>query len=494
MTLVGLDLNATRARAVTAPAGAAPRPLPLDGVQADLPLALSLEGKHPEVGRAGVGLCRRLPHLACLDFLTFLGEPREWTAGRHRLDAAKALGLVLERLQPACATARGLVLALPAYLTRTQVALLMPLAEKARLPVLGSVVAPLAAALAACGEQPWSRPALVVDADEHALTLAVVSLEAEQARVLTAHALPQLGLRVWKGRLLDAAADSCIRHSRRDPRDSAAAEQALYEQLDAAMDACRQGPLVEFLIQTAHWYQNLMLRSEEVVAFCSRLASQARESARAVFAAVSAGTPSAIILTEAAGRLPGLVAALEGEVADPPLEVFDEPPEDFGENLLLPHGSDPRSVIVLGPDAVARTAQQLASNFLRGDLPRGHLDTVVPLLVAHSDAAGPARLHFRGRDYLLGRSVFVLGRQSGCDLVVDGTLHPDVAPRHCELAPERRSYVLRDRSRAGTLVNDRPVRQQVILRPGDWIRLGPDGPLIRFLGQASDDPKLGTIA
>src|SRR4051812_25797355 len=95
MNVVGLDLNSTRARAVHGPAGGKPRPIALDGAQSELPLALSLEGRQPEVGRAGLALCRRLPHLAVLDFLPYLGDRRDWAAGRHRLDAGRALALVL---------------------------------------------------------------------------------------------------------------------------------------------------------------------------------------------------------------------------------------------------------------------------------------------------------------------------------------------------------------------------------------------------------------
>src|SRR5262249_17022277 len=122
MTLVGLDLNGTWVRGVAGPAGATPHPLTLGGNQAELPLALSLEGRSPAVGRAGLALCRRLPHLACLDFLAHLGTPRQWSAGRHRLDAVTALTLVLEQLRPACAGARGLVVAVPAYLDPEQTA------------------------------------------------------------------------------------------------------------------------------------------------------------------------------------------------------------------------------------------------------------------------------------------------------------------------------------------------------------------------------------
>ena len=79
--LVGLDLNSSRIRAVSGPPGLA-QPLSFDGAEGELPLAISLEGRHPEAGRAGLALCRRLPHLACLDFLPCLGQPRQWTAGR----------------------------------------------------------------------------------------------------------------------------------------------------------------------------------------------------------------------------------------------------------------------------------------------------------------------------------------------------------------------------------------------------------------------------
>src|SRR5947209_17179226 len=113
--LTGFDLNATRMRAVSGTPGTPPHTLPLDGAQAELPMALSLEGRAPVIGRPALGLCRLLPHVACLDFLGCLGEEREWSAGRHRLNAGDALALVFERLRPLCANTKGLAFALPAY-------------------------------------------------------------------------------------------------------------------------------------------------------------------------------------------------------------------------------------------------------------------------------------------------------------------------------------------------------------------------------------------
>src|SRR5437762_178242 len=276
--LVGLDLNANRARAVTGPAGYAPTTLALDGAHAELPLALSLEKRTAEVGRAGLALCRRLPHLACLHFLAQVGEAKQWKVGRHKLDAAKALTHVFERIRPYLAGTQGLVLSVPGYLSRTQVALLATLAEKVRLPLLGTLPSPLALALAAYTQKRWTGLALVADVDDHGLTWSAVLGADERARVLSTHTFPHLSLRSVKERLLNLAADRCVRQSRRDPRESGAAEQMLYEELDNVLEAGRQGRMAELVVQADHWCQNLFFRPEELTACCNPLLRAALET------------------------------------------------------------------------------------------------------------------------------------------------------------------------------------------------------------------------
>jgi hypothetical protein len=501
MSLVGLDLNDTCARGVSGPAGMPPLPLHLDGKRAELPLALSLEGRTPVVGRVGLRLCRRLPHLACLDFLAQLGGPALWTAGRHRLDAAGALTLVLDHLRPACAAARGLALALPAYLGEEQVMVLAGVAERltARTrtplpPLLGSVAGPLAVALTAHAEQPWSDLAVVADADDHALTWAAVAVADGRAELLGSRCQPQLGLRAWKERLLNGAADRCIRQSRRDPRDLAPVEQALWEQLETVLDDCSRGGLAQLKIEADNWYQHLMFRPEELAACCTRLVQRSVAELHALLSDTGQhGLPGVILVTDAAARLPGLVAQLEHAYAELKAEQADELEEDFGADLLDDDTLLRCGVCVLAPDAAARAAHELACRFDRGDLPGGHL-LAAPLPPPQPPDVGPPRLLFRGQEYRLRGPLFTLGRQPGCDLVFDSDRYPMVSARHCEIVFDRRSYLVRDRSRNGTLVNDRPVMQQMPLHPGDWIRLGPDGPQVRYLGKASDQRTLMTTA
>ena len=380
--LVGLDLNATRARAVTGVVGSH-QVLPLEGDFEDVPMVLSLEGRRLSLGRAGSVLCRQSPHLVCFDFLAGLGSEREWAAGRHRLDSAKALTYVMEQLGASCASGQGIVLALPAYLNRDQVLLLKATAEKARLPLLGLVRAPLAAALAAHAISSWSGLSIIVDADDHALTATTVFADGEKLWIHAAQSWPQLNLRIWKSRLLDKVAERCIRMSRRDPRECAPAEQSLYDQIEDSLDKVAQNKVIELLIQATNWYQNLLLRPEEVVAICERSVRETVANLQGML-----GGPSAkqsvrrILLSHAAGRLPGLSQALETCVQSPGPADEADANGDFGEALLSPGGDEPTQVYKLARDSVATAALALAGRFHRGELARGYLDLTAPLPAA----------------------------------------------------------------------------------------------------------------
>jgi hypothetical protein len=392
MTLVGLDIDATRARAVSGPPAEAPLPLRLAEPNTELALALDLQGRVPVVGRAAWTLCRRLPDCACLDFLPHLGTPRLWRCGRHRLDAAKAMTLVLEQLARGLNRPDGVAAALPAYLSGDQVITLTRLADKARCRLAVTAPTPLAAALGAHDYLPWSGQALVLDVDGHALTWSALLLTDDSARLLATKSLPALGRAIWLGRLLDGVAGRCVRLSRRDPRESAEAEQYLYEQLLQLLDSPPvTGDSIELVVQSAQWYQRLMFSAADFHAFCAPLAQQAVAALKALLLATAAHGPAGVVLlTAAAGSLPGLTAAL-GAVLEqaPPEPPVQDDEEDFGQGLL-PDEPSSGALHVLPADAVARGAHELAARVQQGKLRPGPLQGV-PLPAARQ--ASPPRLH-----------------------------------------------------------------------------------------------------
>ncbi|VTS05491.1 hypothetical protein [Tuwongella immobilis] len=372
----GLDLTASSARAV---AGRLPqlRPLLLDDSHDDLPLAINLERRVPEVGRSALALSRKMPHFCCQGFLGQLGDPTEWRAGKVRFDALGALQLVFEKLQPHLEVATQLAIALPVYLTNVQVEMLTTVATRAKLSINGTITWPLALLASAPtvqAESPLlsSRHArvemtaergmmpgrmLLVDVDDCAMSFVLLQVERDEATLLGHLHLPALSKRVWIDRMLNSLADRCIRVCRRDPREDANAEQLLVDQFDEKLDQVRQGNRVCLTVRSERWYQDLIYQPEEMDGTCPGLQTHAVDSVRDLLQSSSGrGAVHSIWMTHAAGRLPGLATALLHRLA----------PE--AECRWMP------------AHAVARSTCLLLEAWRSGQLPRTHVDRTIRLI------------------------------------------------------------------------------------------------------------------
>ena len=367
---LGVDLNASRARAAHGRAGRN-KIFVLDEPLADLTLAVSLEKKAAEVGQAALALCRRMPHLVCSGYLPLLGRPHEFKAGRHALTAESALALAFERLRSACHGHDGFGLALPTYMTVPQVGLLHTIAERAKTKIRGTTTTPLALAAeraahflhgqageteAKPGRSISPTSVLIVDSDDHALTATAVRLAEDEVRTLASVAFPRLGTKYWRERLLDSIADRCVRQCRRDPRDSADAEQLLFDQLEECLDRAKTGQKVSIGIRSTHWYQDLVLAPSDLDAFCAQLCRQAADEIRNLLSNLNEPEPPrAVWLTHDAGRLPGLAAELHHNM------------------------TERTNVRVLHPEAAAAATANLVERWALGELPLTHSDSVIPL-------------------------------------------------------------------------------------------------------------------
>lgn len=383
--LLGLDVTASRIRAI-AVAGGHMNPVTLDSQFDELALFINLEPRTPAVGRSGYAIARKHPHLVCTNYLPQLGQAREWRGSRATLTPESALVATFDKLRgPITAEADGAVLVLPSYLVAPQVKTLRELAAKAKLPIVGTASAPLALAShravsilkpkkpstseKASDGSSWVVPirpqgagpgdVVIVDVDEYALSAAVVNVQANEVRLSSLAAWPKLSLKSWKDRLIDSLSDRCVRLCRRDPRDSADAEQALFEQLDPAMEKIRHAQAVTLTVRGEKWYQDLVQQPTDFDSHCTALIKSASDSLRDLLTNARRGSPPrAVWLTDTAAKLPGLAAA------------------------IFQNSSEQTEVAVLPPDAVTEAAAALHARWQAETLPRVHLDGVIALEIA----------------------------------------------------------------------------------------------------------------
>lgn len=381
----GIDLTSSRIAGISAGAGKV-RPLILGGQTEELPLFVALDRRVPEIGAAGYGLCRKAPHSVCSNFLPALAQDREWRQGRHVFTPESALELALLKIRESVlAESETAVLALPAYLVPVQVARVVAAATRTKFPLKGTTIGPLAlvamrAAALSSGkpivlEEPAAdgvirlRPSsdgpgtvVVIDIDEYALSAVVVAVESDRVRLVTAACWPRFSRKVWKERMIDAVADRCVRLCRRDPRDSADAEQSLFEQLDDAPNRVQSGQRINLTVRTAHWFQDVILQPDEFGGLCAALAKGTAEAIREMFDGTGLPVPpSEVWLTYEASRLPGL------------------------QQTIHANTSEGTVIEILPQHAVSHAAAILVSRWLAAELPRAHLDSSIPLPATRSE-------------------------------------------------------------------------------------------------------------
>ena len=307
----GVALTATSARAAQLPPGTGkPKPIPLGEHSDDLPINCRLGVKPVESG--ATGLARRAPHLVCMNYLNQLGTPRQWQVGRAVTtpeDAARAtLSLIVKRLGGPDAV--GLVL--PPTLSASQVKTVARLATESGLAVRASASAPLATAAHHLDpDEDTGVDVVIVECDDFALTATRLHHDGEAVQQVGLGTFPSLAAKLWGDRLVDGLSDRCVRLCRRDPRDSATAEQALYDQIGPALERARAGLGTALTIRHDHWVQDLSATPADWEALAAPLAG---EAAAQIVGFVRRGkSPRAVWLTHEAARLPGLLARLTAQ-------------------------------------------------------------------------------------------------------------------------------------------------------------------------------------
>jgi hypothetical protein len=414
-----------------------------------------LDGGTAETGAAAMRRARLKPLYAETRYWQDLGTAplaRPMPAATTHAEVAYAQLATLASALPSAD--RQLLMAVPAWYTRDQLAVLLGVAREAGFETVGLVDAGLAAAAL----EPAPEAVLQLELTLHRAVLTVLDHGGELRRTRY-ELLPQHGWLALQQAWLDLVAAAFVRKTRFDPLHEAANEQRLWDSLPGWLATLGSAPTVTIEIQAGGVTHSVELAREEFMAAASRIYDGL---AHALQRARPAGGPLHLRLSHRLVGLPG-----------------------FGERLAELRDCEvtrlPRGAAALGALAYERTLRRdPGAVVLVQRLP-------VPLRAGPSPAATaaaaavpvqdrPTHVVLQGRAWTIRREPLTIG-----SAVPDGrralvvAAGPGISRQHCTLASDDGGVWLEDLSTYGTLVNGERVRGRVPLRVGDRLRIGSPG-------------------
>jgi hypothetical protein len=382
--------------------------------------------------------------------------PRPTPAARTQADLACAhLAHIWRHVREG---ADGVVFAVPGSFSRTQLGLLLGIAQSCSIPVLGMVDAAVAATPASEG----GRKLVHVDLQLHRAVVTALRFDASLMRTgVGTHA--EVGLASLHDASVKLIAELFVRHTRFDPLHRAKTEQQLYDLLPECLGRLR-GKTHAVLLQRDQLLQALAPRYRQL----ATLIEETQES----------GGPRLVHLSARANALPGLADRI-GEL--PGCEVVALEP---GAAAL---GALAQVAEIRSPEGSIRFVSALGGGrrvvpVREAEPPREHA-RLRPTHVLHRDVA------HRIDPTPLAIGTAIPDGERGIRLASAGR---SVSLRYCTVFVDGSQVRIEDHGESGVLVNDEKIEGTAQLQVGDRIRVGDSGEELRLI--AVTDERAGREA
>lgn len=434
---------------------------------AEEPGCAMLDGREAETGAAAMRRARLKPLYAEMRYWQDLGTAplaRPMPAAATNAEVAYAQLATLAGGLPAAD--RRLLIAVPAWYTRDQLAVLLGVCGEAGFETVGLVDAGLAAAAL----EPAPESLLHLELTLHRAVLTVLDHGGELRRTRY-ELLPQHGWLALQQAWLDLIAAAFVRKTRFDPLHEAANEQRLWDGLPGWLATLEREPAVTLEQQAGGVTHAVELLREDFAATATRIydgLAQALQRAR------PAGGPLYLRLSHRLATLPG-----------------------FGERLAELRDCEvtrlPRGAAALGALAYERTLQRepgavvLVQRLpvpLRAGPSRAATSPALAVPLAHR----PTHVVLDSRAWSIRREPLTIGSAVPAGLrALAVAAGPGISRQHCTLVRDDDGAWLEDLSTYGTLVNGERVRGRVPLRAGDRLRIGSPGVECELVRVVDDD-------
>lgn len=412
-------------------------------------------------GRRAMAEARRHPRSVVNHFWRHLGlEPVQELKFRHLTPADLASRQLEEIWRSERSAADSVVFAVPAWMERESLGVLLGIAGELELPVSALVDSALA-----CSRRAYpGRSLLHIDLSLHTGTVSRIAQE-EGASIDRVELVDAAGLASLRDTWVAVIAEAFVRQSRFDPLHTAESEQLLYDRLEAWLEtAQRSGEVrmqLEFGGHTHEAALPLLTFTEAVSGIYQSLAGHVRSLIRA------AESP-ALQFTRHTAALPGLVDFLVARAG--------------GEPFVLEEAAAARGALARASAATAGPTR------LTRRLPWDRSPAEEPAAPVREAGESPSHLLHGHRAWALNGDGLAIGTSLGGERGI--TLAADMAGvsrRHCVLRRDNGQCIVEDLSRYGTWLNGSRIERSAVLQAGDSLRVGTPGQEFRLIRVVESD-------
>lgn len=375
---------------------------------------------------------------------------------RH-LSAADLVSRQLEQIwKQVAGPGDQLALAVPPYMEKDNLGLLLGIAMELEI----SVVAMVDAAVCATRRQYEHGVPVHIDLSLHSAMLTRLMQEG-QAQVERSAIIDDCGLLALFDNWVRLIAEAFVQQSRFDPLHTAETEQMLQDKMFDWLSVAASADTVALEIEYRGIVHRAEVESIEWVAAAAPVYQNIVSNLRALYRAED--TP-AIQLSDRAASMPGLADTLRTRVG--------------GEVFLLGPGATARGLLQRCP-----TERGSAGLTLLRHLPWDQAAVELQAAGTASESGRPTHLLFGNHAHPIGAEPLVLGAtpddgERWLDFQVE---MPGVSRRHCTVSQQNGQCVVTDFSRYGTYLNGHRIDGSAVLQTGDVLRVGTPGFELRLI-------------
>ena len=365
-----------------------------------------------------------------------------------------------------------LFIAVPGFLDRDQLGLLLGIAKELFIPLKGIVALPIAASSTICPER------MLLHLDIHLHLSEVTFLEqGESLNLKDSITAEGQGLHNLYKEWIETIAGEFVKTTRFDPLHRADYEQALYNRLPSILAALQHEPLVMCEMTAGQKTHRVSLsrdlfiqKSETVFSELFQLIKSVRERYD------GARQPLTLQLTHRMSRLPGCKEMVD-KIADTQVIELEPGSGAFGALKLKDE---------LSEQEVKKGVSYLMSR------PWAKQHTITPQTLPQSPGHAlrhPTHILYRNMAYPISDKPLTIGRGSPEDGVgvTIGEGLADVSKQHFTIQRRNKEVVLIDQSTHGTFVDETRVTDTVVLKLGQIIRVGNPGEKLQLIACLEKD-------